>query len=94
MAGSADYRALSPEMRGLFNNIVNTHLDEFSKQIKAPTLIVWGEKDTETSPYMARRLSKLIKGAKLEFLGGGHFAFLESQLEFFALANKFLKERE
>ena len=93
-AGSADYRALSPSMKGLFNNIVNTHLDEFAKSVKSPSLIVWGEDDKETPTYMAKRLNKLIKSSKLVFLNGGHFAFLESRFEFFATARQFLKETQ
>ena len=93
--GSRDYQALSPEMKKLFKNIVNTHLDEYAKNIKSPTLIVWGKEDHETPLYMAKRFKKLIKNSKLIILNnGGHFAFLEYKLEFFSAVNKFLEENK
>lgn len=93
--GSRDYLALSPDMKDLFKNIVNTHLDGFAKKIKKSSLIVWGEKDGETPLYMAKRLNKFIVGSKLVILKDcGHFAFLEKKLEFFDVVNKFLKEKK
>ena len=80
--GSQDYKALSPEMKMLFKNIVNTHLDEYAKLLKVPTLIVWGKNDKETPLYMAKRFNRLIKKSKLIILNDcGHFAFCERKLE-------------
>lgn len=94
VAGSRDYLALSPDMRELFKNIVNTHLDEFAKKIKQKTLIVWGENDEETPLYMAKRLHKYIKNSQLKIIkNASHFAFLDGSLEFFLCVNQFLKEK-
>lgn len=94
-SGSRDYQALSPEMKELFKNIVNTHLDEFCHLIKAKTLIIWGKDDKETPFYMAKRLNKKIENSRLEILeNSGHFSFLEKRLEFFCLVNDFLKEEK
>lgn len=91
--GSSDYKALSPEMKGLFKNIVNTHLDDFAKEAVCPSLIVWGEKDKETPLYMAKRLNRLISSSELKVIKNvGHFSFLESPLEFSRIAVNFLKE--
>ncbi|MBQ8443906.1 MAG: alpha/beta hydrolase [Clostridia bacterium] len=91
--GSDDYRALSPEMRGLFNNIVNTHLEEFAKEVVSPSLIVWGEKDDQTPLYMGKRINRLIDDSKFEVIkNAGHFSLLDSPLEFASIVLKFLKE--
>ncbi|HUD10831.1 MAG TPA: alpha/beta hydrolase, partial [Candidatus Saccharimonadia bacterium] len=42
--------------------------------IAVPTLLVWGERDTETPPADALKLNRLVKGSRLEFVSGaGHF---------------------
>ncbi len=89
--GSCDYRALTPQMRKIFCNIVNTHLDEFLPEIQAPTLIIFGENDTTTPIYMAKRLHKKIRHSELVLLeGAGHFSFVEKRLEFLLKLEEFL----
>ena len=91
--GSADYLALSPEMRKTFVSIVSTHLEEYARTISTKTLLVWGENDTETPVYMAKRLNKLLKNSRLELLsGGGHFVFLDQPLSFYRLVKNFWEE--
>lgn len=90
---SADYKALSPEMKQTFKSVVNTHLNSYAKHMKVCTLIVWGKDDKETPLYMAKRLNRYIKNSRLEILeNGGHFCFLDCPLEFFSLVYEFLKE--
>lgn len=90
--GSADYQALSAEMKETFKSIVNTHLEEYAKRITSKTLIVWGKNDCETPLYMAKKLHKLIKNSQLEIIdNSGHFSFLDSPLQFFSIVNAFLK---
>ena len=92
--GSRDYQALSPEMKGLFKNIVNTNLDEFARKIRQKTLIFWGENDRETPLYMAKRLGRYIKNSRLVKVKGGHFAFIEEKLQFVSAVKEFLKEKK
>lgn len=93
--GSKDYLALPMQLRPLFKNIVNTHLDEFAKKIDKESLIFWGEKDEETPLYMAKRLNRYIKNSRLYVVkDGSHFCFIENALEFFKVANNFLKEEK
>ncbi|MBR3885765.1 MAG: alpha/beta hydrolase [Clostridia bacterium] len=90
--GSSDYKVLSPVMKKTFVNIVNEDLTKFAKFLKCETLIVWGENDKETKPYMARKFNKLIKNSKLVFLkNAGHFSFLEKKEEFIIILDTFLK---
>ena len=90
--GSNDYKVLSPVMKQTFIKVVNEDLSKFAKFLKCKTLIVWGRKDTETKPYMARKLKRLIKGSKLVFIkNSGHFCFLEKKEEFVIILDTFLK---
>ncbi len=88
---SPDYRALSPNMKRIFSSVVGTYLDDFLPFIKAKTLIVFGENDSETPIYMAKKLHKKIKGSELVILeNAGHFSFLDKRLEFLVELERFL----
>lgn len=75
---SPDYLALSSGMRKVFSRIVGEDLLPRLGKITCPTLIIWGEKDTETPLYMAKKLHKKIKGSGLIVMNGGHFAYLDN----------------
>ena len=45
--GSRDYRNATPIMRLILVNTVNEDLTEYLKQIESPTLLIWGDLDTE-----------------------------------------------
>ncbi len=79
-------------MRGGFVRIVNTHLEKLLPYIKCPTLIVWGRTDGETPPYMAKRLNARIDESRLEYLDGGHYAYVESHYGFVRLVKSFITE--
>lgn len=88
--GSADYKALSPEMQKTFVNIVQTNLEDYAKTISLPSLIIWGKNDNQTPLYMAKRLNRLIQNSKLRILeDGGHFSFLDCPLEFYGAIKDF-----
>ena len=88
---SKDYLSLSPVMQQSFIKIVNEHLDNLLPKIKNKTLIVFGEKDTETPIYMAKKLNKNIKNSKLIIIkGAGHFCFLENPNKFNLEVREFL----
>ncbi len=77
-AGSQDFRALPDGMKKVFVRIVNLDLKSRLKDIKSPSLLIWGEKDTETPLRFGRTMEKLIPDAGLVvFSGAGHYAFLE-----------------
>lgn len=67
--GSADYRAAGP-LRAVFVRVVSEDLSEQAATVRCPTLLLYGERDTETPPEIGRRLAALIPGARLEVLGG------------------------
>lgn len=64
-------------MRNTLVKTVNEDLSNEAAQITIPTLILWGDQDTETPPEMARRLHQYISNSELIFLPGkDHFPFL------------------
>ncbi len=91
-AGSADYKALSENMKGTFVRVVNQDLFERLKHIKSETLLVWGENDAETPLEFGRTMEREIKDSALViFEGCGHFAFLEQFPRFCAVCKFFLE---
>lgn len=90
--GSDDYRKLSPVERATFSRVVNQDLTGKLSSIKAPTLLIWGESDTETPIYMAKIMEKKIPDCGLVLLEGSHFAFAERASEFNKITEYFLGE--
>ncbi len=90
-AGSADYNAASPVMRGTLSRVVNDDLRRFMPLIGAPTLLVWGELDTATPVRDAKIMERLIPDAGLVvFAGAGHYSFLDRPAQFAAVVDSFL----
>lgn len=88
---SSDYRALNAVMRESFLKIVNEHLEESSKRVQNPVLLVYGENDRETPLYMAKRYRRLLPSSRLLVIGGaGHFAFAEKIAAFNYPVREFL----
>lgn len=89
--GSCDYLALNENMKKIFINVVNTHLDDFLPFIKCNTLIIFGKSDKVTPVYMAKKLHKKIKNSKLIlYEDAGHFCFIDKKLEFIEDISHFL----
>jgi len=89
--GSSDYKLLSREMRKTFNRIIEQDLQPYLPKIKSPTLLIWGENDTETPLWMGKVMEREIPGAQLSVLGGcGHFAYLDKYSDFRILVKRFL----
>ena len=89
--GSADYRAAPELLRQTMVRLVNEDLTPFLKNIKAPTLLLWGEKDEDTPLEDAKLMEKLIPDAGLCVLkGAGHFSFVERPYEALAILESFL----
>jgi len=91
--GSPDYRALTPEMRQTFNKVISRDLTDRLPQVKASTLLFWGEDDTETPLWMGRVMEEKIPDAGLVVESGtGHFAYLERAEKFNRILKSFLME--
>lgn len=91
-SGSSDYRNASGIMRQVLVKSVNEDLKHVMPQIKAPTLLIWGEHDTATPVSDAKIMEKRIKDAGLVVLkNAGHFSFIEKLQEFLIILNNFLE---
>lgn len=89
--GSSDYKVLSPVMKQTFKEIINENLAPCCPKIGAKTLIIFGENDKETPPYMAKKLNKLIKNSQLYLIkGAGHFAYIENAAKVVPIIYAFL----
>lgn len=91
--GSPDYNALDEDMRKTFVKVISMDLTERYEKIRQSTLLIWGDRDTETPLWMGREMEKRIPDSALILLEGGtHFAYLEQIDRFTAIAREFLKE--
>lgn len=90
--GSSDYRALEGAMRETFVKTVTYHLDERVRNVDAPTLLFWGDRDTAISRRQMRFLEENIPDAGLIVLeNAGHYAYADAFGTFIAATRKFLE---
>lgn len=87
--GSRDYKAASPTMRKILVEVVNEDLSKYAREIEEPTLLIWGEQDTEAPLNDARQLEKIMIDAGLIVLPGTHYAYLENLSVVTNILNKF-----
>lgn len=77
-AGSSDYRNASPIMRQTMVRCINEDLTDLLGGVYPPTLLIWGENDTDTPLSDGQLMEKKIPDAGLVVLSGaGHFSFSE-----------------
>ena len=88
--GSRDYKAASPIMRQTLVQVVNEDLSKYAREIEEPTLLIWGENDTEAPVSDAKELEKIMIDAALIILPGTHYAYLENLPKVVCILNNFL----
>lgn len=66
-AGSSDYQKAGP-LRGTLVKVVNENLSEEAAKVHCPTLLLYGENDTETPPEIGQRFNALIKESEMVHL--------------------------
>ena len=90
--GSADFNSASEVMKKTLVLAVNEDLTPCLKNITAPTLLFWGDKDDATPLSDAKIMEKKIPDAGLVVLqGGSHFSFLENTPYFLRVADAFFE---
>lgn len=73
LVASRDY-ASAGAMRETFLKVINENLEQDAAQISIPTLLLWGEQDTQTPLSEARTLQACIQNTQLVVKpGAGHF---------------------
>ena len=88
--GSRDYKKASPMMREILVNTVNEDLSVYARKIEEPTLLIWGENDTEAPVKDAKELEKIMIDAALIILPGTHYAYLENLNQVVNILDSFL----
>ena len=89
--GSDDYKNSDGIMRRILVKVVNEDLKPILKDIKVPTLLIWGDKDDATPLYMAKIMEKEIEDSGRVILEGtGHYSYLEDYSKFTAVIKSFL----
>lgn len=90
--GSADYKNSPEVLRKTMSNILNEDQKEKMKNIKVPTLLIWGTNDTATPLSDAKIMEKIIPDAGIvEIKGAGHYSYLENPAQVFSVLDVFLK---
>lgn len=88
--GAEDYLA-TPELQKTFMNVVNEDLTEDMKKVDCPTLVIFGEKDTDTPVEFGKRMHSIIHNSKFLILkNAGHFSFIDQPEEFIKILNTFI----
>lgn len=89
--GSTDYKKSSPVMREILVNHLSTDIYEDLSNIKASTLIIWGENDVTVNPSVAYEIDSKIKDSGVVMLPGTHYAYLENLNRVIDILNSFLE---
>ena len=63
----SDY-LISENLEITMKNVLNENLDESVSKIQVQTLLIWGEKDTQTPLWMGNKLANEIPNSKLEVI--------------------------
>lgn len=75
----------------LAKSAIRNNLGDELKEIKQPTLLIWGKNDTVTPPFVAEEFHQLISNSELHFIDKcGHAPMMEVPNEFNSILEKFL----
>lgn len=75
----------------LAKSAIRNNLGEELSEIKQPTLLVWGNNDSITPPFVGREFNRLIPNSELHFIDKcGHAPMMEVPDEFNKILHQFL----
>lgn len=87
---SEDYLTAGP-LRETFLRVIQQDLTAYAARVQVPTVLIWGDQDTDTPLWQGQKLEQLIPDAGLiVFEGAGHFAYLERLNEYVRIVHHFL----
>jgi pimeloyl-ACP methyl ester carboxylesterase len=91
--GIVNNRIKAIKIIALAKSAIRNNLGEELNQIKQPTLLIWGNNDSITPPFVAKEFNKLIPNSELHFIDKcGHAPMMEVPDEFNSILLKFLKK--
>ncbi len=75
----------------LAKSAIRNNLGDELQEIKVPTLLIWGNNDTITPPFVGKEFNKLIPHSELHFIDlCGHAPMMERPEEFNKILHSFL----
>lgn len=78
-------------LRNIFLNIVKEDLSAAAEKITIPTLLIWGDGDTQTPISDGQKLNRLINGSRLEIItNAGHFPHQKNPEKVSSLIKNFI----
>ncbi|MHA4843196.1 alpha/beta fold hydrolase [Flavitalea antarctica] len=89
--GIVNNRMQAIKIIALAKSAIRNNLGEEISQIKQPTLLVWGNNDAVTPPFVGREFHRLIPNSELHLIDKcGHAPMMETPEEFNSILHKFL----
>ena len=88
--GSADYNSAPKVLQETLVKSVNEDLSSLIKDMKE-TLLIWGDRDTATPLWMAKKFEKEISNSGLVVLNGGHFSFIDDAVTFLRVISSYFE---
>lgn len=83
---------VAQHMKETFKNIVTDDVQDDAGLITTPTMLVYGDKDTETPPRHGEKFHELIEHSELRILpGADHFLHVHNTQELVAVSKGFLR---
>ena len=77
----------------LARSAIKNNLSDELKHIKLPTLLIWGNNDCITPPFVGREFNRLIPQSELHFIDHcGHAPMMEVPSEFNKILEQFLRK--
>jgi pimeloyl-ACP methyl ester carboxylesterase len=78
----------------LAKSAIRNNLGEELNQIKQPTLLIWGNNDNVTPPFVGKEFNKLIPNSELHFIDKcGHAPMMEVPHAFNDILDAFLQKQ-
>ena len=78
----------------LAKSAIRNNLGEELKDIRIPTLLIWGNNDTITPPFVGKEFERLIPGSQLHFIDQcGHAPMMEQPAQFNQILSEFLSKQ-
>jgi 2-hydroxy-6-oxonona-2,4-dienedioate hydrolase len=89
---TVNVRIKAVKIIALAKSAIRNNLGEEVSQIKQPTLLIWGNNDSITPPFVGEEFRKLIPNSELHFIDKcGHAPMMERPEEFNTILHKFLR---
>jgi 2-hydroxy-6-oxonona-2,4-dienedioate hydrolase len=90
---TVNVRIKAVKIIALAKSAIRNNLGEEVSQIKQPTLLIWGNNDQITPPFVGQEFNKLIPNSELHYIDKcGHAPMMERPEEFNTILLKFLRK--